>query len=590
MSFYFEPETLEVNGIPFELVKPSVFHLSNKMQMPVVDLCHSKSDVAPQMDFVLQLIRSVMHDKKYIEKNCSVLTWYLPAQFLRLQADDGKAQRRLWKDLVCIHDFVRCFSIYLNSCRSNLKRSEDSTSKKLDNIINRDELPKEIKLLVEVGGMEFWRFYQKESKCKREKFPSIPDALARVVANSDKLYPVLPAVYALYVLKKMGHSPQISKDALLTYDGTIGTPDYHRSTALLFQAKYMAGIIQQQFYAKIRVHLSFFRYKYKKPYNAALCHFIFSPLESFDDWEDETPKEQDHKENFLRQSDTIHLPICNVRRLALDLGERYGLSTKEIGELHRKLPGYLYSTTPSKYELSFSVGLKEKLGPILKGFRKICDPSYYSLSGSFNAVEEEKKKEIQKLVPALASSERKVWSKGGNNDKASLEDMGKFIKRYLKFWDPVLLTLFCCAPVPMELSSESGIIPYTGDIRKSLLDTMKEEFEKCLECRKISCTFSGSTSVMSLINLSKRVLTLKDAVDLLQQLLDQKEALKATLDRFFNKQDQSLIDLWQCCAVSDENISYVYTRLLAYAQKLVGRAAMGIYYRAVFLKYGMTPD
>ena len=79
-------------------------------------------------------------------------------------------------------------------------------------------------------------------------------------------------------------------------------------------------------------------------------------------------------------------------------------------------------------------------------------------------------------------------------------------------------------------------------------------------------------------------------VNLLQQFLEQDEAPKAVLDKFFNQQNQTLIGLWQCCSVSDENISYNYTCLLVYAQKLVGHAAIGVYYRTVFLKYGMTLD
>ena len=117
MSFYFDLETLEVNGIPFELVKSSTFNLPKNMQIPATDY-HLESGVAPQMDFVLRLLRTVIKDKEYIRKNCSALTWYLPAQFQQLQVNNSKAQRALWKDLVRIHDFVRCFSIYLDSCRS----------------------------------------------------------------------------------------------------------------------------------------------------------------------------------------------------------------------------------------------------------------------------------------------------------------------------------------------------------------------------------------------------------------------------------------------------------------------------------------
>ena len=588
MSFYFNPDTLEISGIPFELVKSSIFRLPDGLQQLPAKFEEPKSDIASQMEFLLWLLRTVMEDKEYIKTNCNELIWYLPAQFLQVQANDRKAQYALWKSLVRIHDVARCFSIYLDSCRASLKRSENATSEKLNDIIDETGIKEEIKRFIQAGGMEFWQLYQEESKRKGEQFPSISDALVRVVANSDKLYPVLPAVYTPYILKKMGHPSKIAKEALLAYDSTMGTLDYRWSENLLLQAKYMGGIIQQRFYEKIRDYFSFFQYEYKKSYDPDLYNLIFSPLSRFDDWEDETPKEQERKEELFSQSNTILFPICNVRRLALDLGKRYGLSTEEIGELHQKLPGYLYSTAPSKYTPSFSTGQTETLESILKSFRKICDPSYYCLAGSSKATVKEK--EFQKLTLALASPERKAWSRSDNNRKASQKDVKKFIKRYLKFWDPVLLTLFCCAPIPMELSSERGIIPYSGDIRESLQDTLEEEFKACLGSRGLSRTFSDSVTVRPLLNLSKRVLTLKDAIDLLQQLLDQKETPKVTLNKFFRGQPSSLVALWQHCDGSDENISYIYTHLLEYAQKLVSRAAMGVYYRAVFLKYGGILD
>lgn len=238
------------------------------------------------------------------------------------------------------------------------------------------------------------------------------------------------------------------------------------------------------------------------------------------------------------------------------------------------MPGYLYSAASSKYALPFSADQAVTLESILKDFRKICNPSYYSLTGSFDAGAGEKEMVMKKLV---------LWYRGGNGGEVDQKDIGKFIKRYLKFWEPVLLTLFWCAPIPMELPSATDITLFRRypDVAS---DTLEQEFNACLKRRQLSRAFSDSASVRSLMNLSKRTLTLKDAVNLLQQFLDQDEAPKAVLDKFFNQQNQPLIGLWQYCSVSD----YIYTRLLVYAQKLVGHAAIGVYYRAVFLKCGMT--
>ena len=61
--------------------------------------------------------------------------------------------------------------------------------------------------------------------------------------------------------------------------------------------------------------------------------------------------------------------------------------------------------------------------------------------------------------------------------------------------------------------------------------------------------------------------------------------LERVLNKYIHtKDDKALLALWGSCAKSQNNVNWLYCQLMTDAAKLVCRACIGIFYRAVFLE------
>ena len=199
--------------------------------------------------------------------------------------------------------------------------------------------------------------------------------------------------------------------------------------------------------------------------------------------------------------------------------------------------------------------------PILNAMRELCSPKYYSFSEKSQFTDKEK---------------------GMNKSKE-----GNFVKKYIKFWDPTVTILFCCAPIPMELATGDRIAPHASYIQEELLDNLEEEFNDSMKDLKVSGDAEDSTYFKPLNKRWKEVLTLQEAMDFLEQFLDGSEQPEVILKQYvIDKGDGQLKELWERCVTSQKIAVGVYVRTLRTALELVCAAGMGIYYRAVFCKYG----
>ena len=80
---------------------------------------------------------------------------------------------------------------------------------------------------------------------------------------------------------------------------------------------------------------------------------------------------------------------------------------------------------------------------------------------------------------------------------------------------------------------------------------------------------------------------MQEAMDFLEQFLDGSDQPQVILKQYvMDKGDEQLKKLWERCVTSKKIAVGVYARTLRNALELVCAAGMGIYYRAVFCKYG----
>ena len=190
----------------------------------------------PTIGFLLDLLEEIKEQDAFLWDNSEILAWYLPFYFTGAAEGKKGKQWKLVKDLEEVRDFVRCFSIYLREGRKLLMRSESSNQKAMVHITAREEeLKKEVGEIVGRSSVEVWDQYNQTSHTREPK-PSLPDAIARLVCNDLSLYPILSGAFALYIVKKLGHTGAINKGNLVSEAGPAREPLALERTAVLPRA------------------------------------------------------------------------------------------------------------------------------------------------------------------------------------------------------------------------------------------------------------------------------------------------------------------------------------------------------------------
>lgn len=587
-------KSLEINGIPYEWVKHRggvSFEIANNQTLtqPLPEWC-IESDGRNKIQFLLNLLNSAQKEDNFIQRNSQLLAWRLPFHF-KFKSNpkrDDSEQWKLFKRIVKIHDFVKCFMAYIKQCSKVVVRSENSNTELLRPIVDhREILINEIQEITAQACMEFSYQYQEANARGTMKLPKIPKALARIVFNDCILYPILPALYALSILKKIYSNRYGGKEALLS-DADIenGGTDFNTTLDLSRQTVVMVTLIANRFNKLLNDYI-FCAYpgKNTKHFLSDIMGMVFGWS---DDEIDEYSKSQEEKDSLFVRKDPL-IPICNVRKLALLLGDTYGLSNEEIKELHQKLPDYLYSSQNSQFSPNISQEHQKKLEPVLKALRDVSGPRYYYFSN---------KDEIGKREKRFSRNVAVISGKPQKN--IDIKEVRSLAKKYFQFWNPVYTVLFCYAPIRIELSGVDNIVPFGKEIYENLWDTVKNELDQKLShCRADP---DESTCIKPLSRKLHEIVSLGDSVDLLHDFLknqsnttdrDSSEAASSIaakkLERVLNKyihtkDDKALLALWGSCAKSQNNVNWLYCQLMTDAAKLVCRACIGIFYRAVFLE------
>lgn len=594
--------TMEINGMPYEWVKckePVRIKDLNQENL-FAELLQSQDSkrAGETCRFLLSLLEQVRQDKDFILKKFHTLAWRLPYYFVGSTVEESREQWDLLGQISKVHDFFGVFQVYVQQCRNVITRSESSNTELLQFITaNEDIIVEKIQKIVNGAGEDFWdQYLRSEAKTvlcqsgekRKEKFPCVPEAVARVVCNDSQIYPILPGIYTLYVMKKMGHTEKVSKQMLLQINGQFADQNswFSVPAQLAREAGQMAEHIAYKLNSLLEDYLCCTYPKAGQKKQSSLFYEMFLRKYELDVEEDvRRDKENTEKDVPFYMSYKFLLPVCRTRKIALRLGEQYGLSPEEIRELHQKLPGFLYSRQNGAYQPKLSEENRETLKTDLNRLRKICDPGYYCLRDKA-----EMKGKQKKLVGEFGEIS---IGKGQNKE-------GKcryFVKKYMKFWDPLDTVLFCCGGLPMELSGVEDICPFGEEIWETLEDRIDDELHDGIE----ACGFKTSTIcspyVKPLYNELKKKMSLDMAMKLLEEFLQTVAAGSETdksahanaekqLQAYVREKkgaEERMETWWSACRKTSSDVDWIYIHLVKWASKLVYRASVGLFYRAVIL-------
>ena len=595
----FDIQKLEINGMPYEWVKhnqPIQFKNFNKESLPENLLQWQNSDKRwRKCGFLLSLLQQVRQNKEFLGKNYHVLAWGLPFCFAEDTSENVQKQWDLLGQTSKVHDFFNAFQVYVQQCGHIITRSESSNTELLRFITdNEDMIVDKIQEIVNGAGEDFWKQYLKSEEQtvqsgekRKEKFPCIPAAVARVVCNDSLLYPILPGIYALYIMRKMGHTEKVGKQVLLQINGQIADQNswFSMPTELIRQADWMTGYIAYRLNDLLRDYICCVYPKATTKKQRTFFPEMFFGKYLLDMEEDEDcNKENTKKGTHFYVSCKFLLPVCRTRKIALRLGEQYGLSSEEIRELHQKLPGFLYSRQNGVYQPKLSEKNGETVKTVLNRLRKISNPGYYCLRD---------KTEMEGRQKNLIGEIEKISIEKCENKE---EKCGLFVKKYMKFWDPLDTVLFCCGGLPMELSGVEDICLFGEEIRMELKDSIDRELQHVIK----DCGFETSTVcspyTKPLYNELKKKMSLDMAMKILEEFFQTAAGLEtnASAHKYAEKQlkkyvrekkgeEERMETWWSACQKNPSDVDWIYTRLVKMASKLVYRAAVGIFYRAVIL-------
>lgn len=583
----FDVRTLRINGLPYEWVrhKQSVLDLERELsQTKAAEKLREWNDKNSlrTIGFLLDLLEEIKEQDAFLWDNSEILAWYLPFYFTGAAEGKKGKQWKLVKKLEEVRDFVRCFSIYLREVRKLLMRSESSNQKAMVHITaQEEELKKAVGEIVGCSSVEVWDQYNQTSHTREPK-PSLPDAIARLVCNDLSLYPILSGAFALYIVKKLGHTGSINKGNLVSEAGPTREPLALERTAVLPTAiQGMAEQIQVRLDWLMEEKILWIYPQVVKEKPSIHAQFLYQMLHRNDSLTWKSPKK-----GVLKKEKSPRLPICRVRRLTVDLSERGNLPYQKELALQQRMLSHLYCKQTKENELQPGK-LRDMLDEALKSLRTLSSPRCYGIADRQD--KDQKEKELCRLVGKITGSKR-----------VDVAEASHFFKRCIRLWEARNTFLFWEAPAWCDLAGLDHVLPGCDKIQKKLYKRAKKELRRLLEERRLNCDPDLGSYAKWIRRKWSTVLTLGDAMDLLRQFLTQEvcraEALKAGASRQHNartvlneyigkKGDQQLSDWWGESSKSASSVNWLYAQLLSDALRLLVQAGMGVLYRACFQAY-----
>ena len=586
----FDARTLQINGLPYEWVrhKQSVLDLERELsQTKAAEKLREWNDKKSlrAIGFLLDLLEEIKEQDAFLWDNSEILAWYLPFYFTGAAEGKKGKQWKLVKDLEEVRDFVRCFSIYLREGRKLLMRSESSNQKAMVHItVREEELKKEVGEIVGRSSVEVWDQYNQTSHTREPK-PSLPDAIARLVCNDLSLYPILSGAFALYIVKKLGHTGSINKGNLVSEAGPAREPLALERTAVLPRAiRGMAEQIQVRLDWLMEEKILWIYPQIVEEEPSVQVRWMYELL-----YGDDPSAWKKPKKGVLQEEKSPRLPICRVRRLTAELSERGQLSYQEELKLQQRLLSHLYCKQTKENEPQLGKA-QDMLDDALKSLRKLSSPRYYGIADP--QATDQKEKELCQLVVKITGSE-----------KLDVKEASCFFKRCVRFWEARNTLLFWEAPAWCDLAGLDHVLPGCDKIQRKLYRRAKRELVKELKKRDMDCDPDLGGYAKQIRREWNMVLTLGDAIDLLRQFAEKEvcraEALKneasgqhnarTVLNEYIRKKgNQQLTDWWGESSKSANSVNWLYAQLLSDALRLLIQAGMGVLYRACFQAYRET--
>lgn len=582
----FDLKEMSCYGLPYEFYSKK-FHrwigtqLLEEAQDDLKELSlNADSDLAA----VIQIVREVLTKPNYVKEHAGKLAIILPILY---QSDvdfttqtckaleDKDLLVKVLKNMLPYWGYMQCCRQYLSRATSLMGRSDYVSKMPKQTDLQDDESDKTyIDMLKNKIGLAYYS-YQNRLRMERGRSMRAVSANSSLINRINQnfwLVPCLPAVFMLDIVNKVADSAKAQKDLLplkllqAEREKAFETHNFIKANREL-KKELCRTLGEEMRYYPVR-------------YPDAEKESTYQNNNVCEPEKQEQLRQERGRKHLLAREIQFALPICKIRRLAMDIAEFRNLSPEQTMVLMEWLPGYLYGSRATERETGQrKPKIGEKGRKILEIFRELVSPEYYSCKGG----EEEYLFKIRKTLKNLKDNGFLNYS------ATSYSQICSFLNKYFVYTDVSEWLVFAGSPVSMLTDYPKLGIPY--------LDKQCSAFRAKLECQRDgyikkhikSDSKNKWTDLNAIAIEAAQKMTLTQALDFLQTILEcDKVGAKAIWKAMYNQMKRTHNNLPEGFGegkVPDSGLFAIFPDFWDRAAKLVSRAGMNILFRASLYIY-----
>lgn len=582
----FDLKEMSCYGLPYEFYSKK-FHRwigTQLLEEARDDLKELSLNADSDLAAVMQIVGEVLTKPNYVKEHAVELAIILPILYqsdvdfttqTRKALEDKELLVEVLKNMLPYWGYMQCCRQYLSRATSLMGRSDYVSKMSGQTHLLDDESDETgIDTLKNKIGLVYSSYQNRlkaELGCSMGTVSANSSLIKRINQNFW-LAPCLPAVFMLDIVNKVTDSAKAQKDLL-----PLKPLQAERGKAFETHSFMKANReLKKELCQTLREEMRYYPVRYpdaeKEPMSGNTAARETEEKKQF-------RQERERKQLFAREIQ-FALPICKIRKLAMDLAEFKNLSPEQTLVLMEWLPGYLYGGRATERETGRpKPEIDERERTILEIFRELVSPEYYSCKGG----EQEYLSKMRKSLKKLTDIEFL------NHTANSCSQICSFLNKYFVYADVSEWLLFAGSPVSMLTDYPKLGTPY--------LDKQCSAFQAKLERRRDSYikkhikpdSVNKWSELSAIAKEAVQRMTLTQALDFLQTTLEcDKVGAKAIWKAMHNQMKNTHSKLPQEFdekKVTEPGLFEMFPDFWDQAAKLVSRAGLNVLFRASLYVY-----
>lgn len=575
----FDLKEMSCYGLPYEFYSKK-FHRwigTQLLEEARDDLKELSLNADSDLAVVMQIVGEVLTKPNYVKEHAAELAIILPILYqsdvdfttqTRKALEDKELPVEVLKNMLPYWGYMQCCRQYLSRATSLMGRSDYVSKIPKQSVVQEDESDETyIDTLKDKIELVYSSYL---NRLKMEGFRGMRAVSANrsLIGRTNQdfwLVPCLPAVFILNIVNRVADCAKAQKDLL-----SLKSLQAEREKAFAIHGFIKANReLKKELCTTLKEEMRYYPVRYPDAekisanQNNNVCE------------EEKERLRQEQRKHLLARDIPFALPVCKIRKLAMDLAELENLNPEQTMILMGWLPNYLYGSRATEGETKqHKPEIGEKGRKILKIFRELVSPEYYNCKGGDSEY-------IFKVQKALKNLQDNDFLSGGTVSDLKIHD---FLNKYFVYVDVTEWLVFAGSPVSMLTDYPKLGIPYLDKQYSAFRDKFESQRDRYIKNHIKSDCKDKETDLNAIAKEAVRRMTLTQALDFLQTILecdqvDAKTIWKAMYNQMKNTQNK-LPEGFAEGKVTDSGLFARFPDFWDQAAKQVSRAGMNVLFRA----------